>query len=159
MRMSSEVSLQSKRIALTVIFAAIYAVGTIALAPISFGVVQVRVIDALIPLSVLFGYPTITGVTLGCMIGNAYGGLGWIDIVFGSLANLIASTLAFLLRKRPLLACTTSTLTVTAIVGSYLWILFQVPWEVSLLGVFIGSFISINIIGYLLIKALKGVGP
>ena len=151
-------SIQSRRLTLTIVFASMYTLGTAALAPISFGIVQFRVTDALIPLSVLFGYPTVAGVTLGCLVGNAYMGLSWIDVVFGSIANLVASTLAFRLRKKPFLACTASTLTVTGIVGSYLWTLFQVPWEISLLGVFAGSLLSINVVGYSLIKGLEKSG-
>jgi len=147
-----------REIALTAVFASLYAIGTIVLAPTSYGVIQCRVADSLIPLSVLFGYPTVIGVTLGCVVANVYGGFGVIDIVFGSLANLLASALAYKLRNKPLLACTASTLVVTFIVGSYLWILFEVPWEFSILGVFVGSLLSMNVLGFALIEGLRRSG-
>ena len=131
-------------------FAALYAVGVVVLAPISYGVMQVRLADALIPLSMVFGLPAVYGVTLGNIIANLYGGYGPIDVMFGTLANLLASYVAFRLRSKPLLGCFSATMIVSLIVGGYLWILVGVPIEVSLLGLFAGSFITITILGYLL---------
>jgi uncharacterized membrane protein len=131
-------------------FAAVYAVAVVLLAPISYGIMQVRLADALIPLSMVFGLPVIYGVTLGNIIANLYGGYGPIDVMFGTLANLLASYVAFRLRSKPLLGCFSATMIVSLIVGGYLWILVGVPIEVSLLGLFVGSFIAITILGYLL---------
>jgi uncharacterized membrane protein len=131
-------------------FAAVYAVAVVLLAPISYGIMQVRLADALIPLSMVFGLPVVYGVTLGNIIANLYGGYGPIDVMFGTLANLLASYAAFRLRSKPLLGCFAATMIVSLIVGGYLWILVGVPMEVSLLGLFVGSFIAITILGYLL---------
>ena len=46
-------------------FAAIYAVAVVALGPISYAVIQIRIADALIPLSIVFGLPVVLDVTLG----------------------------------------------------------------------------------------------
>jgi uncharacterized membrane protein len=131
-------------------FAALYAVAVVLLAPISYGIMQVRLADALIPLSMIFGLPVVYGVTLGNIIANLYGGYGPIDVTFGTLANVLASYVAFRLRSKPLLGCFAATMIVSLIVGGYLWILVGVPMEVSLLGLFAGSFIAITILGYLL---------
>ena len=131
-------------------FAALYAVAVVVLAPISYGIMQVRLADALIPLSMVFGLPVVYGVTLGNIIANLYGGYGPIDVMFGTLANLLASYVAFRLRSKPLLGCLAATMIVSLIVGGYLWILVGVPMEVSLLGLFVGSFTAITILGYLL---------
>jgi uncharacterized membrane protein len=131
-------------------FAALYAVAVVLLAPISYGIMQVRLADALIPLSMVFGLPAVYGVTLGNIIANLYGGYGPIDVIFGTLANLLASYVAFRLRSKPLFGCLAATMIVSLIVGGYLWILVGVPMEVSLLGLFVGSFIAITILGYLL---------
>lgn len=152
------VTLNTKVITLTAVFAAIYAAGVVVLAPISYGIVQVRIADALIPLSVIFGWPAIWGVTLGCLVANVYGGLGLTDVILGSIANLVAAYSAYYLRKRTFLACVSASLIVSIIVGSYLWILFNVPWQISLLGVLAGSLVSINILGYGLLKALSRIG-
>ena len=131
-------------------FAALYAVAVVLLAPISYGIIQVRLADALIPLSMVFGLPVVYGVALGCFVANLYGGYGPIDVVFGTLANLLGSYAAFRLRSKPFLGCLAATMIVSLIVGGYLWILIGVPIQVSLLGLFAGSLIAIATLGYLL---------
>ena len=67
--------------------AAIYAVVSLALAPISFGTVQARVSEALTMLPV-FGTTNIIGISVGCLITNIVGVfsgtniLGWMDVIF-----------------------------------------------------------------------------
>jgi len=136
-------------------FAALYAVAVIILAPISYSVVQVRLADALIPLSIVCGLPVVYGVTIGNIVANLYGGYGPIDVIFGTLANLLASYVAFKVRAKPFLACFAATLIVSFIVGGYLWLLLNVPVEVSLLSLFAGSFVSITVLGYLLQRLLS----
>jgi len=148
---------KTRDIALCGILAALYATATVVLTPISYWIVQCRVADSLIPMSAIFGWPAIVGVSLGCVVANVYGGLGLIDIVLGTLANLLASLCAYMLRKKPFVACFSSTIIVTVIVGGYLWILFNVPLEFSLIGVFLGSFISMNLLGYMLLKVLSKI--
>ena len=140
-------------ISLVVVFAALYAVGVISLAPISYNIIQVRLADALLPLSMIFGVPSAIGLGLGCIVSNVYGAIGIIDIIGGTTANIIAGTLAwYLARKRNftyrLLGSFVQTITVTLIVGGYLWLIFEVPVESSLIGVLVGSIIAINIIGF-----------
>jgi uncharacterized membrane protein len=143
----------SRRISIMVIFAALYAVGVIFLAPISFSFFQIRIADALLPLSMIFGIPSAIGLSLGCLVSNVYGGLGLVDIVGGTIANFVACTLAwYVARKsgfnRRLIGSIIQTIIITLIVGGYLWIIFGVPIEFSLAGVFVGSVIAINILGF-----------
>ncbi len=71
---------------------AVYAVVTIILAPLSYGMIQVRISEALTVLP--FIYPeAVIGLFIGCFIANIYGGNGIYDIIFGSLATLIAGYL------------------------------------------------------------------
>lgn len=148
------------------LFAALYAVCVLLLAPISFGVFQVRVADALIPLSILLGWPVVAGVTLGNVVANALGSpFGIVDVLGGTAANFVASYLAMKIahlrfRGSWLLGCTSANAAVSIIVGGYLTWLAQIPldspiWELPIVGVLIGSTVSINIVGYLLLKALK----
>src|SRR5208282_202568 len=85
----------SINIALTAVFAAIYALGVVFLAPISFQIFQVRVADALLPLAMLFGWPAVLGLSLGAFVANIFGGLGPVDMVGGSVANFIATFVAW----------------------------------------------------------------
>ena len=156
-------SLETRTIALGSVIAALYAVGVIVLAPISFLLFQVRVADALIPLSIIFGMPAVVGVTLGNIIANIYGGLGSIDIIGGSIANFLAAYVGWKVgvrsfRGSEFVATVVQNLIVSGIVGSYLAVLFDVPLEVGFLGVLLGSIISMNVVGYLLVLAMKKFG-
>jgi uncharacterized membrane protein len=156
--------MRTSDLSLTVVFAALYSVLIIALAPISFGPVQLRVADCLIPLAALLGWPVIAGVTVGCFVGNAYFWLGPYDVIFGPIANLIAATIIFLLRKRQLLACVVGSLPIGFIVGSYLWVFFPPPdifglgipiWSAMIVSITISTLIAIAVIGYVILKALS----
>jgi uncharacterized membrane protein len=143
-----------------IVFAVLYATGVIGLAPISFHLLaQVRLADALLLLSMIFGVPSAMGVGLGCAVANVYGGFGMVDVVGGAAANIIAGTLAWYIAKRRgiahrVMGTIVQTVVITAIVGGYLAIIFEVPLEFGLLGVLIGSIIAINIIGFAVEEAM-----
>jgi len=157
----------SRDVALTAIFAALYAVLVLFLSSLSFGLVQVRIADALIPMSVIFGWPAVMGVTLGCLIGNVVSPMPSIvtDMSLGALANFLGSVLAWKIavRKRDsmiseFLGCAMATLVITVIVGTYLAILTEMELWIWWLGIFIGSLISINFIGFLTLQFMKKAG-
>ena len=153
-------NINARRISIIVIFAALYAVGVIFLAPISYSFFQVRIADAFLPLSMIFGIPSAIGLSVGCLISNVYGGLGPVDIFGGSIANFVACTLAwYIARKRGFgrrfIGSIIQTIVITIIVGGYLWVIFKVPIEFSLAGVFVGSLISINILGFALQETIR----
>ena len=78
------------------VIAAVYVVLCLALAPFSYGAVQVRIAEALCLLPV-FGAEYIVGVTLGCFLANLLGSTV-IDVVFGTLATLLACLATYKLR-------------------------------------------------------------
>ncbi|MEM3578707.1 MAG: QueT transporter family protein [Candidatus Bathyarchaeia archaeon] len=149
---------ESKDVALTAVFAALYAAGVVFLAPISFEVFQVRMADALLPLAVIFGLPAAVGTGFGCFVANFYGGLGVVDILGGAFANFVACVLAWRIGGenvfRRFASCLTETTVITLVVGSYLSTLLDVPIEAGLLGVFLGSVVAVNILGFGLLEAL-----
>jgi len=156
--------LKAADLSLTVIFTSLYSIILVTFAPISFGPIQLRIADCLIPLAALFGWPVIGGVTAGCLIGNTYFWLGPQDVVLGPIANLIAATLVFLLRRRPLLACIVGALPIGVIVGSYLWLFFPPPdifglsmpvWGAMIISITISSLVAMAVIGYALLKVLS----
>ena len=147
-------------IALTAVFAAIYSIGVVFLAPISFQVFQVRVADALLPLAMLFGWPAVLGLSLGAFVANIFGGLGPIDMVGGSVANFIATFVAWRIatnrgKRWALVGVGSEIIIVTLVVGSYLSYLLAVPLEISWAGVFVGSFIAMGVLGSMLFFALS----
>ena len=154
-----------KDLALTSLFAALYAVLVIFLAVISFQLVQVRLADALIPLSIMFGWPVVVGVTIGGVISNVVSPMPSviIDVALGSVANLIASFLAWRIGRlkrgkslvNELLGCSVATIVITFVVGTYLAIITQMELWIWWLGIGVGSVISINVLGYILIQVIK----
>jgi uncharacterized membrane protein len=157
--------METKSIALASLFAALYAVLVLVLAPMSFQLVQVRIADALIPLSIIFGWPSVLGVSIGCIVSNVLSPMPSIiaDIMFGSIANFIAGFLAWkvgsLKRQKSavneFLGCLAATAVITFVVGTYLAVMTEMELWVWWLGVGIGSVISINAIGYTLVQVIK----
>ena len=85
-----------RRLARCAVIAAVYVAACLVLAPFSYGAVQVRVAEALCLLPV-FGTEYIVGVTLGCFLANLLGSTV-IDVVFGTLATLLACLVTYKLR-------------------------------------------------------------
>ena len=159
--------MEIRNLTLISVIAALYAALVIVLAPISFGPIQLRIADCLIPLAALLGWPAIFGVALGALIGNSYYFLGFIDVIFGSLANLVAGVIIYRFRDRLLPACLTGALTIGLIVGGYLPLYFPPPdvgvlvlpvWLAWMVNIALSSIIAVSILGYLLVKALKATG-
>lgn len=154
----------TRSISIVIASAALYAVGVISLAPISFSVYQVRLADALLPLSMIFGVPSALGLSLGCLVSNMYGGLGIVDMVGDTAANFAAGTLAWYIARKSgvthrLIGSISQTIVVTLIVGGYLSLIFEVPIEFGLVGVLIGSIIAINFIGFPIQEAIRRSTP
>lgn len=94
-RTDGHVSVQ--RMVRCAVIAAVYVVLCLVLAPFSYGAVQVRIAEALCLLPV-FGAEYIIGVTLGCFLANLFGST-IIDVVFGTIATLLACLVTYRLRN------------------------------------------------------------
>ena len=85
--------------------AAIYTVVSLALAPITYGNIQIRIAEALTLLPLIYK-PSIYGVTLGCFLTNLIGAMmgvnptGMIDAVIGTLATFLAAWCTYALREK-----------------------------------------------------------
>lgn len=150
----------SIRLALAAVFAALYAVGVVSFAAISFQLpFQVRVADALLPLAMVFGWPAILGLSLGAFVANVFGGLGPIDMFGGALANFLATLIAWNIVTRKgqrwmPVGVGVEILVITLIVGTYLHFLLAIPLTPSWLGILYGSLVAIGILGSILLYAL-----
>jgi len=164
------IEINVKEISLSAVFAGLYAVLLVFLAPISFGPVQLRIADCLLPLAALFGWSIIWGATIGCLIGNfaggiiAFGAANPMDIIFGSIANLIATYVIFVLRKHKILGCTLGSVLIGLIVGGYLWLFVPAPeiggfllppWAAMMISITISSLVAIAVVGYVLLLAIS----
>ena len=154
------------RLAVSAVIAASYAALTIALAPISYGPVQFRVSEALTVLPFLMP-GTVWGLWAGCILANLYTG-SVIDIVFGSLATLLAALLTAYFGKKGntvknrLLGCLMPVLFNAVIVGAVLtWGYRMQAFESPLLSygfnaltVGLGESGVLYLIGYTLLRQL-----
>ncbi len=163
---------RSKNLALAAVFGALYAALVIGFAPISNLPIQVRVADALMPLAILFGWPAILGLGIGTVVGNfaadsitgfPSASIG-LDIVGGSLVNLLAGFLAWKIGSRNwrirnwnvswFTATLVETALISVVVGGYLSIVFSIPIALSILGILVGEVIAINIGGLVLLNII-----
>lgn len=157
--------IKSKEVSLIAIFAAMYSTLVIALPGISFAIIQLRIADMLIPLSAIFGWPVIIGTSLGCFIANAFFAIGWMDYIFGPIANILAGYVIYKLKNNIFIGCSIASFIIGFIVGGYLWLFLQVPsfygleffapWLISIISISISSFITLSIMGYSLVKFLS----
>ena len=86
-----------RKLARCAVVAALYVVLCMALQPLSYGAVQVRVAEALCLLPV-FGAEYIAGVVLGCFLANLLGST-IVDVILGTLATLLACVVTYKLRN------------------------------------------------------------
>jgi uncharacterized membrane protein len=140
----------------TAIVAALYAVLTFALAPISYGMIQFRLSEVMTLLA--FINPVyIVGLTLGTLIANMASQLGMMDMVFGTLATFLS---VFLVSKSKniWIASLWPSVVNGVIIGTMLYKLGFVPEGVGLLVsigfVFLGEFVVVTVIGVPLYKQL-----
>ncbi len=162
-----KVKIDSRDVTLTSVLAALYSIINVIQMisignPTVYGPIQLRIADSLVALAALFGWPAIAGVAIGCFLTNAYYFIGVQDVIFGPIANLIAATVIFLLRRHRFMACVLGALPIGIIVGGYLWIFFPPPealnilpvWAAMIVSITISSLIAIAVIGYLLLSIL-----
>ncbi|ABP67613.1 protein of unknown function DUF988 [Caldicellulosiruptor saccharolyticus DSM 8903] len=114
-------------IARAALIAALYFVLTSFLPAISYGPIQVRISEALTLLPALMPISATLGLFIGCFLANLYGMVisitGIYDVIFGSLATLIAAIITTKIKKRAFLPL--PTIIVNAIVvSSYIWYYF-----------------------------------
>ena len=149
------------------LIAAIYVVLCMALQPLSYGAVQVRVAEALCLLPV-FGTEYILGVVLGCFLSNLLGST-IVDVIFGTLATLLACLVTYKLRNvrfkgLAIAASLPPVLFNAVIIGVEIAVLFPDPassapiWLACItngISVGIGEFNNSTILGVLLVKIIE----
>ena len=138
------------------LIAALYTVVTLSFAPISSGLFQLRFSEALTVLPALTP-AAIPGLFVGCLLSNLLMGSAIWDIVFGSLATLIAAYLSYLLRNKKWLVPMPPILVNAVIVGILLVTIYTVPVNlfVAMAWVAAGEIAACYIIGYPLMTILR----
>lgn len=147
---------QSRDIILNAIVAALYAVLTIGLAPISYGPVQVRLSEVLVLLA-FYNRKWIPGLIAGCIIANMDSPMGMTDIIIGTAATCVA---LYGMRFAPnlFLASLSPVIANGVIIGGELAYLSELPDGQSLMGAIcyigLGEFLAVSVVGVLLFKAV-----
>ncbi len=149
--------LTTKTLTRAAVIAALYAAITLALAPISFGPMQVRVSEALTLLPCLWP-ESIAGLFVGCLLSNLIGGYGPIDVIAGSLATLLAAFLTYKLRKKPWLAALPPVAVNMAVIGVMLHFVADAPLVATALYVGLGQIIACYGLGLPMLAVLTKSG-
>ena len=161
---------KANKISKQAMIAAMYTVLCVALSPITYGAIQVRISEALTLLPV-FGAVNIWGVTIGCFLTNLIGLftganiLGAFDIFFGTLATLLAACLSYLLRDirfkgLPILSALPPIIINAVVVGLELCVMLTGGFNWAVFGlqaisVAIGQGLSCLVLGLILIRVIE----
>ena len=144
--------LTTRSLCVSAVIAALYAAMTLLLAPISYGPIQLRLSEAMTLLPILLPQ-AVPGLFVGCLIANLYTGM-LTDIIFGSLATLLAAIGTYLLRKKPALAAACPVMANGVIVGLVLALSFNLPIALTMVEVAIGE-IGAVLLGMLILSGIK----
>ncbi|MGI6488814.1 MAG: QueT transporter family protein [Syntrophomonadaceae bacterium] len=144
---------RTTKIARAGLIAALYAVLCLIFTSTSFGVIQFRPAEALTVLPILFP-EAIGGIFAGVIIANMFGGLGLIDIVFGSLISLVAAYLTWRFRHS-FIAYLSPIILNAVFVSLYLHSFFRYPYWLSVVSIGISETAVVLLLGYPLISYLK----
>lgn len=161
-------AMSARKLTLSAAVAAVYAVLTMVLAPISYGEVQLRISEVLCILPFFFPC-TAWGLFAGCLIANLLSPIGVLDIVFGSLATLLAALCTAAIGKtgrgwlQSVLACLMPVLFNAVIVGAVIAVSSTArpfsaaglaSFGVSAVWVGLGEFIVLFVIGLPMVRVL-----
>ena len=118
---------------------------------ISFGPIQIRFSEALTILPA-FTPAAIPGLFIGCLISNVVGvsmglGAGVLDIIFGSLATLLAAYLSYLLRNKKWLVPLPPVLINAVIIGALLSYIYELPLIGTMFWVGVGQIGACYVLG------------
>ncbi len=137
------------------IVCAIYVVLTFITYPISYGElgIEFRISEILILLC-FFNSEYIISLVVGCFIANLFGTIGIVDALFGSLATLI-SGICISKSKNIFIAGIFPIVINMIVIGLEIYYLYNIPILYAMLGVAIGEFIVVIVIGCPLFLVLQ----
>ncbi len=145
--------LTTRSLCLSSLLGALYAALTLLLAPISYGGIQCRIAEAMTVLPMMLPQ-AIPGLFVGCLIANLYTG-ALTDVIFGSLATLLAALGTYLLRRKPVLAAASPVIFNGVIVGLVLSVNQGLPPALTILQVAAGEAAAVALGMLVLLPALR----
>ena len=152
------VSTNTRTLVRAALIAALYTVLTLLLQPLSYGEVQIRFSEALTLLPILLP-EAVPALAVGCLLANILGGCTIFDIVFGTLATLLAALCTRRLRNRFWLAALMPVLFNGVIVGAVVHYCYApvFPLPLSMLSVAAGEAVACLIVGPLLVRVMQRI--
>ena len=152
------VSTNTRTLVRAALIAALYTVLTLLLQPLSYGEVQIRFSEALTLLPILLP-EAVPALAVGCLLANILGGCTIFDIVFGTLATLLAALCTRRLRDRFWLAALMPVLFNGVIVGAVVHYCYApvFPLPLSMLSVAAGEAVACLIVGPLLVRVMQRI--
>lgn len=139
------------------IIAALYVVLILIFHAFSFKEIQFRIAEILLIL-ILFDNKSIYGLTIGVIIANLFSPMLIYDLTFGVSASVLTMLFMMLFKKRPYIALLMPSLINAPIIGIMLSHVFDIPFLLASLSVFIGEFVVTYVVGlpiYYLLKNLN----
>ena len=155
MRTRNQTTAKTRALVRGAIIAAIYTALTLLFAPISYGEVQIRIAESLTLLPVLLP-EAVPALAVGCLLANVLGGCTIFDIVFGTLATLLAAIAARQLRNRVRLAMLMPVLFNGVIVGAVVHFAYApvIPLPLCMIFVAAGEAVACCVLGPIVLKML-----
>lgn len=145
----------------TAIIAAVYAVVTMLLAPISYGPIQFRVSEIMV-LLVFIDKRYFTGIALGTFLAGLFSPYGMLDAVVGTIATVVAlGGIIFVKRilgddlKSLIIASLSPTIANGIIIGWLISYSVGIPFLVPALQVALGEFVVVSIVGVIVIRWIQ----
>ncbi|WP_281519200.1 QueT transporter family protein [Acidaminococcus timonensis] len=142
------------------LLAAIYAVLTLCLAPLSYGPIQVRISESLTLLA-FYDKKWVPGLTVGCFLSNLGSPFGITDMVIGTLATFLG---VFPMHWCPnvWVAALLPVVSNGLLIGGELYYLAALPPDLSagaaMAYIGLGELISVAVLGPLVMKVLRKRG-
>lgn len=148
-------SITAKMVAYTALVAAVYAVMTLAVAPLSFGAVQLRVSEMLVLLAFL-DKRYAPGLILGCFIANCFSPLGMVDAVFGTVCT--AAALYGITHSKTLFGASLWPVICNAFLGVEYYFLQNAPLLLTAGSIAVGEFLAVSCLGYVVFRQIMKNG-
>lgn len=148
--------MKTENLVVNALIAAVYAALTMALAPFSYGPIQVRISECMTLLAFL-NPRWVPGLTIGCLLANLLSPFGMLDIIVGTLATFIA---VYLMKyaQNMFVASLSPVIVNGLLIGAELAYLGAIPPDMSMAAVMFyiaaGEFISVSVFGILAMKLI-----
>jgi len=144
----------TKIICFNAVIAALYIALTMALAPISYGAIQLRVAESLTILPAVLPFSVI-GLFIGCAISNSISLFGIYDVIFGSLITLLAGLLTSKLKNKWLAPLPPIVLNAFGLPLIWYLIGSETVYWVNVFSIFVSQTIILYLLGVPLLVLIK----